>query len=81
MEGTGPVVTQILGRDAFVFNFVGLTVLLAGESVDHLWLVEVGGSGHHLVDDLLVELGQAEAVEGSADQSTQHSLFKMKISK
>jgi hypothetical protein len=48
MEGTGPVVPQIPGRDPLVLDAVALAVGLASVGVDDLRRVELGGSGEHL---------------------------------
>ena len=58
----GPVVVEALGGSALEFDFVVMSVLFPGGSVDDLWFVEMGSGWEYGLFDLFAELGQSEAV-------------------
>ena len=72
MERPSPIVSEILGRNSLMFDFMFTTVLLASAGVDNLGVVELRSGGEDVLDHLLRIFGQTEAVESAADQATQH---------
>ena len=75
VEGPSPVVSEIFEGDSFMFDFMLVAILFASVGVDDLRVVELGSSGEDVMDDLLRELSEAEAIESGADESTQHQNY------
>lgn len=71
MEVSGPVFFEIDGS-SFVSDFIFLSVFLPFLSADDLVFLKLRGGGQDSGFDLLVEFGEAEAMEGSYDKFGEH---------